>query len=96
MAGEGNRYEHPHEETLLALEGIGAAVYGSDSGGDIVVTTDGETYTVATASRMRRSALRPRSHVSLVKGQTKNALTDTGMTADFPCPGWGAWVAEKE
>jgi len=49
MAGVDNPYGHPHEETLAALKEIGAAVYGTDRNGDIVVTTDGETYTVATA-----------------------------------------------
>lgn len=38
-----------HEETLAALEEIGATVYGTDSSGDIVVTTYGETYMVVTA-----------------------------------------------
>lgn len=48
MAGEDNRYGHPHEETLAALEEIGAMIYGTDSSGYIVVTTGGKTYTVAT------------------------------------------------
>jgi len=46
MAGEDNRYGHPHGETLASLEDIGAAVYGTEDYGDIVVTTDGETYTI--------------------------------------------------
>jgi len=46
MAGEGNRYGHPHEETITALTDIGAEIYGTDIHGTIVVTTDGETYTL--------------------------------------------------
>lgn len=44
MAGEGNRYDHPHEETLTALSEVGAEIYGTDIHGTIVITTDGETY----------------------------------------------------
>ncbi len=48
MAGTGNRYGHPHAETISALEGIGAEIYGTDMNGTIVVTTDGITYEVQT------------------------------------------------
>jgi len=48
MAGAGNSYRHPHDETLTALDNIGANVYGTDVSGNIVVTTDGETYEVGT------------------------------------------------
>jgi competence protein ComEC len=44
MAGEGNTYGHPHQETLEALSQIGAKIYGTDVHGTIVVTTDGQTY----------------------------------------------------
>ena len=44
MAGEGNRYGHPHEESITALSAVGANIYGTDIYGNIVVTTDGETY----------------------------------------------------
>ena len=44
MAGEGNRYGHPHEETIKALLAVGAEIYGTDVYGTIVVSTDGEKY----------------------------------------------------
>jgi len=44
MAGEGNRYGHPHAETISALCNMGAEIYGTDVHGNIVITTDGETY----------------------------------------------------
>jgi competence protein ComEC len=44
MAGEGNTYGHPHEETIKALLAVGAEIYGTDIHGTIVVTTDGEEY----------------------------------------------------
>jgi beta-lactamase superfamily II metal-dependent hydrolase len=48
MAGTGNGYGHPHAETIAALQAIGATIYGTDVKGDIVVTTDGQTYNVTT------------------------------------------------
>ena len=48
MAGVGNRYGHPHNETLDALNIVGARVYGTDTSGNIKVVTKGETYTVQT------------------------------------------------
>ena len=44
MAGEGNRYGHPHEETIQALLEVGAEIYGTDVHGTIVVITEGENY----------------------------------------------------
>jgi len=44
MAGEGNRYGHPHEETLSRLKDIGALILGTNTDGTIVVTTDGDKY----------------------------------------------------
>jgi beta-lactamase superfamily II metal-dependent hydrolase len=48
MAGVGNPYGHPHQETLTALAGIGAKIYGTDKYGTIVIDTDGVTYSVTT------------------------------------------------
>ncbi len=46
MAKESNSYGHPHEETVQALNEIGADIYGTDIHGTIVIITDGETYTL--------------------------------------------------
>lgn len=48
MAGTGNSYGHPHQETIASLSQIGAKIYGTDVNGTIVVTTDGESFTVNT------------------------------------------------
>ncbi len=48
MAGVGNRYGHPHQETLAALAQIGAKVYGTDINGTIIVSTDGVKYAIST------------------------------------------------
>ena len=48
MAGKGNVYGHPHAETITALTQIGAKIYGTDINGTIIVTTDGEAYSLKT------------------------------------------------
>lgn len=48
MAGEGNRYGHPHEETIAALTLIGVEIYGTDISGTIIITTDGQAFTLKT------------------------------------------------
>jgi len=48
MAGVGNRYGHPHAETISALQEIGARIYGTDVNGTISVTSDATTYEVKT------------------------------------------------
>jgi len=48
MAGKDNRYGHPHQETIDALTPIGAKIYGTDVNGTIMITTDGEAYSVST------------------------------------------------
>jgi len=44
--GRGNRYGHPHQETLQALQSLGIAVYRTDLNGTVLVETDGKTYKV--------------------------------------------------
>jgi competence protein ComEC len=46
--GAGNSYGHPSAETLTRLQAVGAKVYRTDMAGTVMVTTDGNTYTVAT------------------------------------------------
>jgi competence protein ComEC len=46
MAGKGNSYGHPHQETITALTEVGAEIYGTDIHGSIVITTDGEDYEI--------------------------------------------------
>ena len=46
FAGKGNPFGHPHAETLAALRAVKAVIYGTDTAGTIVVTADGNGYTV--------------------------------------------------
>jgi competence protein ComEC len=47
-AGLGNDYGHPHPETIAALKSIGAVIYGTDVNGTVIVTTDGNEYSIET------------------------------------------------
>ncbi|MCK8826040.1 MBL fold metallo-hydrolase [Fuchsiella alkaliacetigena] len=44
--GEDNRYGHPHDEVLERFKSSGVDVYRNDKHGNIVVKTDGDTYTI--------------------------------------------------
>jgi competence protein ComEC len=44
-AGYGNRFGHPHAETLARLQAAGTAIYRTDRGGAVVFRSDGETLT---------------------------------------------------
>jgi competence protein ComEC len=50
MAGEDNSYGHPHQETIINLCEVGAEIYGTDTHGTIIVTTDGATSDVYTSN----------------------------------------------
>jgi competence protein ComEC len=45
-AGQGNRYGHPHQETLDTFANLGIELMGTDLYGTIVITSDGQTYGV--------------------------------------------------
>lgn len=46
MVGEGNRYGHPHLETLVRLTNSNVDIYRTDIHGTIIITTNGQTFEV--------------------------------------------------
>lgn len=46
--GDGNPHGHPHASVVKRLEQHGAKIYRTDLRGSVVVSYDGETYTIAT------------------------------------------------
>ena len=46
--GQGNKYGHPHQETLNLLKRIGISIYRTDLNGTILIETDGTDYQVFT------------------------------------------------
>lgn len=51
--GADNAYGHPHEQTIEALEDRNIAIYRTDTQGEIIVTSDGETINVTTDATSR-------------------------------------------
>jgi competence protein ComEC len=49
--GSGNDYGHPTQQTLSALQSISSRVYRTDLDGTVVVSTDGQTYSVSTSKQ---------------------------------------------
>lgn len=49
MVGEGNRYGHPHQQTLDALNEFGTEIYRTDVHGHIIIETNGKEYTISTS-----------------------------------------------
>lgn len=47
-AGKDNRYGHPHQEVLERVTSLNIALYGTDVHGTIIITTDGNIYSVST------------------------------------------------
>ena len=45
-AGKGNRYGHPHKETLERLNAIDSAVYSTIENGAITLKSDGNTLSI--------------------------------------------------
>ena len=46
LCGAGNNYGHPHDEILQRLVTAGIDIYRTDIHGTIIITTDGQTYSV--------------------------------------------------
>lgn len=47
-AGKGNSYNHPSVEVVDRVQDAGVKLYGTDTHGTVIVTTDGKTYDVKT------------------------------------------------
>ncbi len=79
--GEANDFGHPTSKTLSALQESGSKVYRTDTNGNIIVTTDGISYTVSTANRNTPSIV----PVSTTATSTKPSIGP--MASDGPFVG---------
>ena len=50
-AGANNQYGHPHAEVLTRLATAGVEVYGTDTHGTVIITSDGQGWSVTTERR---------------------------------------------
>jgi beta-lactamase superfamily II metal-dependent hydrolase len=65
--GAGNDYGHPTQKTLSALQNTGSKLFRTDLDGNIVITTDGQIYTVTTGKQSWSTAgTAPKSTASAV------------------------------
>jgi len=88
--GAGNDYGHPTQKTLSALQNTGTKVYRTDTNGNIVITTDGQTYTVTTGKQSwTTTGTAPKSTASAVAwpATTAAASTDTSTVSQGPFVG---------
>lgn len=49
--GRNNRFRHPHGSTLSRLENAGCTIYRTDTDGNVIMTTNGKTYTAKTGEQ---------------------------------------------
>ena len=54
--GENNDYGHPGANVLARLEALGTTIYRTDTQGEIIITSDGQTLTVTTDPTSREPA----------------------------------------
>jgi competence protein ComEC len=71
--GAGNDYGHPHQEILDLIQREGLTTYRTDVSGTIVVTTDGETWSVTTAPSVN-------SDGTTVEESSTTSVTTTGSS----------------
>ncbi len=82
--GVGNTYGHPHQETLVALDSVGARIYGTDVHGTVVITTDGKVYDVQPKKQVppiKPSSVSPTPTPSPTPTTTTPSPTPTPSTA---------------
>ena len=75
MAGEGNRYGHPHDETIAALTEVGTEIYGTDICGTIVVTSDGKSFSI-----QREKQCAPRAPPVVAPEPAKFVVSDLSIS----------------
>lgn len=89
-AGAGNSYGHPHQETLANLANIGAEVYGTDVNGTVIVTSDGNGYSVSTSKtgdpRAPPQAAANEAAPTMAAAATPPIATATAVPQPSPTP----------
>ena len=93
--GAGNAYGHPTSKTLSALQNTGTKVYRTDLDGNIVVTTDGQSYSVSTGKQSwTTTGTAPKSTASAV-AWTDTAAASTTAASSSQGPFVGSSKSDK-
>jgi len=94
--GAGNDYGHPTQKTLSALQNTGSKVYRTDTNGNIVITTDGQTYTVTTGKQSwSTTGTAPQSTASAVGWPATTAAASTATSTVLQGPFVGSSKSDK-
>ncbi len=79
--GAGNAYGHPTSKTLSALQNTGSKVYRTDLDGNIVVTTDGQSYSVSNGKQSwSTTGTAPKATASAIAWPATTAASSTTAT----------------
>ena len=75
MCGVDNDYDHPHRETLAALDAAGVKVYRTDLNGTIIMMSDGHSININTIGGNNQTPKKPseQKHNNMYIGN-KNSL----------------------
>jgi len=94
--GAANAYGHPTSKTLSALQNTGTKIYRTDLDGNIVVTTDGLTYTVTTGKQSwSTTGIVPKSTASAVGWTATPAAASTATSTVSQGPFVGSSKSDK-
>ncbi|MFB3765211.1 MAG: ComEC/Rec2 family competence protein [Methanotrichaceae archaeon] len=84
--GKYNVYGYPSQKTLSALQSVGSKIYRTDSDGDIVVTTDGMAYSVATQKTSENAGPNTKSIEHISKSSSTLKAATSNEFQDFSVP----------
>jgi len=94
--GAGNDYGHPTQKTLSALQNTGTKVYRTDTNGSIVVTTDGQNYSVSTEKQSWDTTdTAPQSTLSVPTSASSTSAATTTVTTTSDGPFVGSKKSDK-
>jgi beta-lactamase superfamily II metal-dependent hydrolase len=82
--GAGNDYGHPTQQTLSALGDIGSTIYRTDTNGNIIVTTDGQSYSISTQKPSSIPASPASSQSSIPAGTLSKTTSEEAGQATIP------------
>ena len=91
--GAGNKYGHPHEETLSILRDAGVDVYRTDLQGTITIGSDGQNYTVGTEHFVPDAQLNPTDPAA--SGTAQQGYIGNVNSKKFHLPSCANLPAEK-